>query len=129
MNETLIDIPRQLSMRYRLSYALNNMYVVLKKVSLIIAYGVTALGSALAWATKQCPPEAGEKSQAFWMIGYLILALFFLIGIVLMVIAVRRTHQWTGAKRIALLLLALIAMLGIWMIGLIIFIRAFIFVC
>lgn len=88
-----------------------------------------ALWPQLAFATTQCPPEAGGKSPAFWALGWTVLGLFALIGLSLPVFAARRARGRGGRARAAWILLACLAMLGCWIAGLWIFGAYFVMVC
>ncbi|MEI2431068.1 hypothetical protein RDV84_13470 [Lysobacter yananisis] len=88
-----------------------------------------ALWPALSLATTQCPPEYGEKSLAFWALGWTVLGLFALLGLALPVVAVRSTLGRGGWLRAAWILLACLAMLGCWIAGLSIFGVYFVMVC
>lgn len=88
-----------------------------------------ACASSPALAMPPCPPEAGDKSAAFWALGWAILAAFALAGLALPVLAVLLTRARRGAVRAAWALLACAAMLGCWLLGLAIFYVKFVLPC
>ncbi len=88
-----------------------------------------ALWPTLASATAQCPPEYGEKSAAFWALGWAVLGLFVLLGLALPVVAARWALGRGGWARAAWILAACLAMLGCWIAGLWIFGVYFVMVC
>ena len=90
---------------------------------------VCALWPALALATAQCPPEYGEKSSAFWALGWAVLGLFALLGLALPVVAVRGTLGRGGLVRAVWVFAAVLAMFGCWIAGLAIFGIYFVMVC
>lgn len=85
--------------------------------------------SGAAVATRQCPPESGEKSTLFWAAGWSVFGLFLLLGLAIAIGAVRatRTQRWT--RRVPLLILAAAVMLGSWVLGLLVFVNGFVMVC
>jgi len=90
---------------------------------------ICALWPAFALATAQCPPEYGEKSPAFWALGWAVLGLFALIGLVLPAVAVRSTLGRGGLVRAAWVFAAVLAMFACWIAGLAIFGVYFVMVC
>lgn len=90
---------------------------------------VCALWPALAAATRQCPPQAGEKSPAFWALGWTILGAFALLGLAMPALALRRSRGRRALHRVLWALAALAPMLGCWLLGLWIFFARFVMVC
>lgn len=90
---------------------------------------VAACWPALAFATTQCPPEYGEKSAAFWALGWTVLGAFALAGLALPALAVRRTLGRGGLARAAWIFAAVLAMFACWIAGLFIFGVYFVMVC
>ncbi|UZW62008.1 hypothetical protein [Lysobacter enzymogenes] len=88
-----------------------------------------ALWPSLASAMARCPPEYGEKSTAFWALGWGVVGLFAVLGMALPVLAARWTLGRGGWLRAAWILLACLAMLGCWIAGLSIFGVYFVMVC
>ena len=88
-----------------------------------------ALWPALASATRQCPPEFGQKSTAFWALGWSIFAAFGLLGLALPILAVRLSRGRRGWVRAVWVLGACVAMLGCWLLGLLVFVDNFAMVC
>ena len=95
------------------------------------ALGAAAFAAwpALAAATRQCPPEAGEKSPAFWALGWALLAAFGLLGLALPALALRWSRGRRALQRALWALAALLPMLGCWLLGLWIFFARFVMVC
>ena len=82
-----------------------------------------------AFATRQCPPEFGKKSDGFMMVGWGLLLLALVAGMALMYLVVKRTRRWKRWHRLPALLLGLVAMLAVWIGGLAIFFGGFVFTC
>jgi uncharacterized BrkB/YihY/UPF0761 family membrane protein len=98
---------------------------VSKLVPGIVAMGVVAP----AFATTQCPPEFGKKSDGFMMIGWSLLFLALATGIALMYFVIKRSRNWKLWQRLPALLLGAIAMLAVWIGGLAVFLSLFAFAC
>lgn len=96
-----------------------------KLVTSIAAMGVVAP----AFATTQCPPEFGKKSDGFMMIGWSLLFLALAIGIALMYFVIKRSWSWKLWHRLPTLLLGATAMLVVWIGGLAVFLSLFAFAC
>lgn len=84
---------------------------------------------APAFATRQCPPEFGKKSDAFMAVGWSLLLLALVAGMALMYLVVKHTRSWKLWHRLPALLLGLAAMLAVWIGGLAIFFGGFVFTC
>jgi len=82
-----------------------------------------------AFATRQCPPEFGKKSDGFMMVGWSLLLLALMAGLALMYLVVKRTRGWKLRHRLPALLSGLAAMLAVWIGGLAIFFGGFVFTC
>jgi hypothetical protein len=82
-----------------------------------------------AFATRQCPPEFGKKSDGFMMAGWGLLLLALVAGIALMYLVVRHTRGWKLWHRLLALLLGGVGMLAVWVAGLGVFFGAFVFAC
>ena len=87
------------------------------------------LWPALAQATRQCPPEAGEKSLLFWALGWAILGAFVLLGLAMPLLALRGSRARRTLHRALWVLAGLAPMLGCWLLGLWIFFARFVMVC
>ena len=87
------------------------------------------LASPLAMAMTQCPQEFGEKSTAFWLLGWAIFALFVIGGVVLMLLIFRTTRHAQRRPRWLLRIASIPAMLALWMLGFGIFLSQFVLVC
>ncbi len=85
--------------------------------------------SPLALAMTQCPQESGEKSTAFWLLGWAIFALFVIGGVVLMLLIFRATRHAQRRPRWLLRIASIPAMLALWMLGFGIFLSQFVLVC
>ncbi|MFD0322131.1 hypothetical protein [Lysobacter gummosus] len=85
--------------------------------------------SGAAGATRQCPPGSGEKSTLFWAAGWSVFGLFLLLGLAIVIGAVRATRAQRWTRRVPLLILAAVAMLGSWVLGLFVFVNGFVMVC
>ncbi len=83
----------------------------------------------LAWAMQQCPPEFGPKPTAFWLLGWAILALFMLAGVLLPILTFRTTRQAARLLRWTLRVASFPAMLALWMLGAGIFFGKFVLSC
>lgn len=84
---------------------------------------------AVAWATTQCPPEFGRKSEWFMALGGCVLAGFVLLGLAAPMLAWRATRARRWRVRGPCVLLALIVMLAIWLAGLAVFVNGFALAC
>ena len=85
--------------------------------------------AAPAFATRQCPPEFGEKSSAFMMVGWSLLFLALVLGMALLYFVIKRTRGWKLWHRIPVLLLGGIGMLAVWFVGLGVFVGGFALAC
>jgi hypothetical protein len=83
----------------------------------------------LAWAMRQCPPEFGEKTNAFWLLGWAIFGLFVITGILLPVLMFRATRQAPRLWRWWLRLASFPAMVAMWILGFGIFLGEFVLSC
>lgn len=83
---------------------------------------------SLAWAMTQCPQES-NKSTEFWLLGWFILALFFIAGLLLPLLLFRTTRSARPWPRWLLRIASIPAMLAMWMLGLGIFLSQFALVC
>lgn len=92
-------------------------------------FTVAAASPLLAIATTQCPPESGEKSSVFWLLGLAVLGFFFVLGLTAPILTTRWTRGRNPWLRGALTLAACVPMLGLWLVGLYIFGREFVMVC
>jgi hypothetical protein len=92
--------------------------------------GIVAMGvAASAFATTQCPPEFGKKSDGFMMIGWSLLFLALAAGMALMYFVVKRSRNWKLWQRLPALLLGATSMLAMWFGGLAVFFSLFVFAC
>lgn len=91
--------------------------------------GCIALAPQLAWAMRQCPPEFGEKSTAFWLMGWAVFALFVIAGVLLPILMFRATRQARPLLRWSLRVASFPAMLALWMLGTGIFFGKFVLSC
>ncbi|KQU80989.1 hypothetical protein ASE08_12030 [Rhizobacter sp. Root16D2] len=95
-----------------------------------LVIGIVAMSvMAPAFATRQCPPEFGKKSDGFMAVGWSLLLLALVAGVALMYLVVKRTRGWKLRHRLPALLLGVAAMLAVWTGGLAIFFGGFVFVC
>ncbi|WP_457335076.1 hypothetical protein [Rhizobacter sp. P5_C2] len=95
-----------------------------------MSIGILAMSvMAPAFATRQCPPEFGKKSDGFMMVGWSVLLLALVAGIALMYLVVKRTRRWKLWHRLPALLLGGAGMLAVWVGGIGIFYGAFVFAC
>lgn len=83
----------------------------------------------VAWATTQCPPEFGKKSELFMAAGWCVLGFFVLLGLALPVWAVRATRRQRWPARLLWFLLAVFGLLAIWLCGLAVFVAQFALAC
>lgn len=83
----------------------------------------------LAAATARCPPEFGEKSTGFWALGFAIWGVFVLLGLAVPIVAIRLTRGRKALRRVAWTLAACVPMLGLWLAGLLIFVKFFTLTC
>ena len=90
---------------------------------------VLTMLSPVAQAMTQCPQELSEKSTAFWLLGWSILALFVVGGIVLPLLIFRATRNARPQPRWFLRIASVPAMLAMWMLGFGIFFSQFVLVC
>ena len=90
---------------------------------------VLTMLSPVAQAMTQCPQELSEKSTAFWLLGWSILALFVVAGIVLPLLIFRTTRNARPQPRWFLRIVSIPAMLAMWMLGFGIFLSQFVLVC
>ena len=94
----------------------------------VIACVLSAIAMpALAWS--QCPPEAGEKSNSFMAMGWSLLALSVAAGLWLMWAVDRHTRAWRLRRRLPALVGGLVAMLAVWLAGLVFVFRQFVLTC
>jgi uncharacterized BrkB/YihY/UPF0761 family membrane protein len=96
-----------------------------KLVTGIVTMGVVAP----AFATTQCPPEFGKKSDGFMMIGWSLLFLALATGMALMYFVIKRSRNWKLWQRLPALLLGATFMLAVWIGGLAVFFSLFVFAC
>ncbi len=82
-----------------------------------------------ASAMQQCPPEFGEKSSAFWALGWAVFALFVIAGTVLPWLVFRATGSARPPWRWTLRIASIPAMLAMWLLGSGIFLGRFVLVC
>jgi hypothetical protein len=85
--------------------------------------------AAPAFATTQCPPEFGKKSDGFMMIGWSLLFLALAAGITVMYFAIKRSRNCKLWQRVPALLLGATSMLAVWFGGLAVFFSLFVFAC
>ncbi len=78
---------------------------------------------------RQCPPEFGEKSTGFWLLGWTIFALFVIAGILLPILMFRATRQAPRVMRLWLRAASFPAMLALWILGFGLFLGRFVLVC
>jgi branched-subunit amino acid transport protein len=98
---------------------------VLKKILLI----GSALIPGVASAMQRCPPEFGEKSSAFWVLGWAIFAPFVIAGALLPKLMFRATRSARPPWRWTLRIASIPAMLAMWLLGVGIFFGQFVMVC
>lgn len=87
------------------------------------------LSPSLAAAMAQCPNESGGKSTAFWMLGWMIFALFVVAGAALPLLIFRATRIARRGARWTLRIASIPAMLALWLLGFGIFLGRFVLVC
>ncbi|MBW8807759.1 MAG: hypothetical protein JF591_02795 [Lysobacter sp.] len=83
----------------------------------------------LAAATTQCPPGSSDKNALFWTVGFSVLGLFVLLGLAAPFAAIRFTRVRGTAVRVLWTLAACVPMLGVWLLGLMVFGNVFIMSC
>ncbi len=82
-----------------------------------------------AAAMRQCPPEFGSKSSAFWAMGWAVFALFALAGALLPWLMFRATRHAQMKWRWTLRLASIPGMLALWLLGGGIFLGQFVLAC
>lgn len=83
----------------------------------------------LAAAFTQCPPGSTDKNALFWTVGFAVLALFLLLGLLAPFAAIRFTRARKTIARVLWTLAACVPMLAVWLLGLVVFGRVFIMSC
>ncbi len=96
-----------------------------QSITAALLCGSPALASAMA----QCPPEAGEKSAAFWALGWAILTIFVLAGLALPLLTFKVTRSAQRGSRWTLRIASVPAMLAMWLLGSGLFLSQFVLVC
>ncbi|MBN6150500.1 hypothetical protein JR065_09115 [Xanthomonas sp. AmX2] len=85
--------------------------------------------SAPAWATRQCPPEFGPKDPLVDMLGWLVVAVGIVVGVLLFAWLVRRSRGMRWALRCAVVVLGVAGMLVVWVGGLALAFASFFLQC
>lgn len=98
---------------------------VFKKILLLSSILLPGAASAMA----QCPPEFGEKSSAFWALGWAVFGLFVIAGALLPWLMFRATRSARSPWRWTLRIASIPAMLAMWLLGTGIFLGRFVLVC
>lgn len=80
-------------------------------------------------ALARCPPEYGEKSTAFWVLGWTSLAIFFGVGFLSARIISRLRNGRPVGKRVGIDIAAVLAMIIVSLVGLAVFFRLFVLRC
>lgn len=101
----------------------------MRRLSQRLSLTAVAAWPLLAAATVRCPPEYGEKSAGFWVLGFCVLGMFVLIGVAIPIAAIRITRGRRVARRVAWTLAACVPMLGLWLAGLLVFVEFFTLRC
>ena len=81
------------------------------------------------WAISRCPPEAGEKSKAFVILGFAILGVFVALGVLVRRAMLRLARDRPAWARTLLAMAAYVLMLGCWLLGVSIFWMGFVLTC
>lgn len=95
----------------------------------VLVASVLAAVALPAQAMSQCPPEAGEKSASFMAVGWSLLALSIAAGVWLAWAVHRHCRAWPLRRRLPVLAGGLVAMLGVWLAGLVLVFRQFVLTC
>jgi hypothetical protein len=94
----------------------------------IIFWVMVATTSSVS-ATTRCPPEFGEKSNSFMLLGWFVASVFLLVGITLPVLATKKSRGIGLLKRSAFIAVAVVLMALIWLAGLSVFVGFFVMAC
>lgn len=106
------------------------MRPIVPRYSLSLVIGiVVAIFTTPAFATRQCPPEYGEKSDIVVIAGWAVLAAGFVAGSVLMRYAFLRSRNRTLAFQIFILLTGMVGMVFTWFVALAIALNGFFLTC
>ncbi|HCX81597.1 MAG: hypothetical protein A3E00_17815 [Curvibacter sp. RIFCSPHIGHO2_12_FULL_63_18] len=88
-----------------------------------------ALFATPALATRQCPPEFGEKSVIVLIVGWAVVATGFVVGSMLMRYVFLRSRNRTWLSQTLILLTGMAGMFFAWFLGLLVAFNGFFLTC
>ncbi|HSD39004.1 MAG TPA: hypothetical protein VLC92_15940 [Rhodocyclaceae bacterium] len=95
-----------------------------------LTVGIVVASFAMpALATRQCPPEYGEKSALVVIAGWAVLAAGFVAGLALLRYAFLRARNRTRVFQFFILLAGMAGTVFIWFIGLVVALKWFFLTC